>query len=178
MIKLTDLTGITTTKIEEIVQCLNSLLNFKDDAGNLAPVISGYNWYIKTFDKPGTTITFSHMHETESYLEAMLNDLKMQGYKPEALREQIRQKASAFLWDSNYSIRDDRGKLLNLEIKDLATRQYIPLERYGSALIEHQAFSHSQGTLVAEAYGWEIDMLCSGINLGVFPLLLRRLKKN
>lgn len=157
MIKLTDLTGITKPKIEEIAQCLNDLLTFRDYAGNLAPIISGYNWYT-TSSNCDSIITFSNIHETEPYKDAMLNDLKKWGYDSDFLNSQMRQKFSALLWDPAYRIRDDKGDLLRLKIKDLAREEYLKLENYGQTLIGYAKFLGSKSNLLAEGEGWEIDI--------------------
>ena len=71
MVKIHDLTGIAELKRREVVEILDDLLTYRDAQGKLSPVIAGYNWYkeIATTDR---VITFSHLHETESYKQAML----------------------------------------------------------------------------------------------------------
>lgn len=154
---ISDLTGIDTTKRNDAIVCLESLLSFKDRKGNLGPIISGYNFY-SNIPLSKSTVTFSNMHETEKYKEYMLKDLEKKGYDSKILIGLIRQKTSIFFWNPHYNTRDDKGNILHTRVKDLRTGTYIPLEKYSSALIDYKEFLHSKGYLLAEGEGWELNM--------------------
>lgn len=157
MVHIDDLTGINERKRNDAINCLESLLSFKDEKGNLTPIISGYNFY-PTLPQSKSIITFSNMHETERYKEYMLEDLEKIGYDSKILIDLIRQKRGVFFWYPNYRIRNDSGVVLNINIKDLRNGKYIQLEKYGSALIKHEEFLYSKGYLLAEGQGWELNL--------------------
>src|SRR3989338_3494898 len=98
MITIDDLTGIHKTKRKQIIECLDDLLTYRDEQGNLSPIISGYNFYTK-LAKSDRLITFSHIHETETYKQDMLRDLVQLGYDSQTILEQIREKSGVFLHD-------------------------------------------------------------------------------
>ena len=158
MITIDDLTGISENKRNQAIECLDDLITFKDSEGRLSPIISGYNWYIK-LAKYDRIITFSNVHETETYESAMLKDLNKLGYNPNTVLEQIRDKAGAFLWNPIYRIRGDKNDVLvGLKIKDIRTGQYINLQNYIKPLSEYSEFINSKGYLLAEDQGWELNI--------------------
>ncbi|MBW2974008.1 hypothetical protein KY346_06500 [Candidatus Woesearchaeota archaeon] len=162
MILIHDLTGICEDKRKEVIACLDELLTYRDSDGLLVPVISGYNWYAK-LTKSDRVITFSNIHETESYKEDMLRDLEELGYDHKDILNQIREKAGAFIHDLEFRLRDDDGNLLpGLRIKDTRTGKYIDLENYQDALINYQEFTDAEGCLIDEDQGWELDMPFKG----------------
>ncbi len=158
MIKIEDLTGIPEDKRNKIIRCLDELLTFKDSQGNLSPVISGYNWY-NELAKSDRIITFSNIHTSDAYMQAMLKDLERLGYASQSILEYIREKGGAFFWDPAYRIRDDKENLLpNLKIKDIRTNRYVNLMSYIKPLSEYLEFINCKGFLLAEDQGWELDM--------------------
>jgi len=162
MIKLDDLRGISEEKRKKVVDCLDKLLTYKNANGLLRPVISGYNWYLKCseFDR---IITFSNIHETEAYKEDMLRDMEEQGYARQTVLKQIREKAGAFIHDLEFRIRDDKDNLLpGLRIKDVRTGKYVELKKYSKPLINYPEFKNSEGDLIDEDQGWELDMPFKG----------------
>jgi len=125
MMTIDNLVGISIEKRIRAIKILDSLLAFKDKDRKLKSIISGYNIYDRLAE-PNRIITFSHIHETESYKIDMLLDLERLGYNPKTILKLIRDKAGNFLWNPNYRFRDSQGRVLSsLRIKDLRTGDYV-----------------------------------------------------
>src|SRR3989344_5734652 len=129
MITLEDLTGIPKEKKKQIIRCLDELLTYRDADGNLSPIISGYNFY-NQLARSDRLVTFSHMHETEDYKNAMLNDLENLGYKTEHIISKIRERGTNHLWDPNYELRDSSGNIFPSRIIDMRIGHFIDLDKY------------------------------------------------
>lgn len=158
MIALDDLKGIAQDKRDKIIGVLDDLLTFRDSTGRLSPIISGYNWY-NTLTECDRVITFSNIHETEAYRQAMLCDLQALGYDLQHITQCIRTKAGAFVHDLEFVTHDDNGRILQgLRIKDRRTNTYIDLEKYARPLINYPEFKDAKGNLIDEDQGWELDM--------------------
>ncbi|MBI4154776.1 hypothetical protein HY498_01680 [Candidatus Woesearchaeota archaeon] len=159
MASIDDLTGIREDKRKEAVGVLESLLTFRYKNGILSPIITGYNWY-NTLAKSDRVITLSHIHETETYKQDMVNDLEELGYSPKFTLAHIRSKAGAFLWDPEFRIRDDLGDVFpGLGIRDLRTNFYLNLEKYKKQFLSaYSQFKDCKGKLVAEDQGWELNI--------------------
>ncbi|MEK6874443.1 MAG: hypothetical protein AABX52_01695 [Nanoarchaeota archaeon] len=143
-------------KYKKTFETLDNLLSFRNK-DKLQPVISGYNWYnkISTADR---IITFSHIHGSDNYKRAMLNNLEKIGYNQIKIVQHIREKDAAYLWDPNYRIRDDNGTLFTgLRIRDLRTDQYIDLNQFKEHLTENVYYTKCKGNLIAEDKGWQLD---------------------
>ena len=148
MVAIKALTGIATQKRNAIVRCLDDLL--------CEGTISGYNWYTQPAicDR---VVTLSHIHETEAYKTALLEDLEQQGYDPETLSGYFRDKGSSFRWDLDFNIRDSAGRLLpGLTVKRWQTGKSLELERYANNLREYQEFHGEQ--LIGTDSGWELNL--------------------
>lgn len=104
-------------------------------------------------------VTFANIHESEDYKQDMLNDLEREGYSPQQVLDKIRGKGGAFRWKLKYKIRKDDGETLpGLRIKDLRTNNYIDLSKYHKPLIDYPEFRNSEGYLIAEDEGWELNL--------------------
>lgn len=149
-----DLTGISEDRRKKAVGCLDNLMTYEG-----RPVISGYNWFNRV-PESGRVITFSHIHETDAYRNAMLGDLESKGYDREHVLSCIRKKSGTFLWDIRYRFREDNWEILQgLQIKDVRTGEYIELEKFNEdSLRAYDQFKKSQGYLIAEDKGWELDL--------------------
>ena len=89
----------------------------------------------------------------------MLEDLKKLGYRRRYILERIREKGGTFFWNPDYNIRDGKGRILKrLKIKDLRTGKYVDLRRYKERLKKYDQFRTSKGYLIANNYGWEVDI--------------------
>ena len=175
MVKLSDLTGIEDNKKKQLIKCLDELLVFKNEKGHLAPIINCYNWYSR-LPIDDAAITFSNMHETARYKLAMFQDLQTLGYSKKIMEKRIRQKGGSFFWEPAYRIRDDKGNLLKLSIKDLRNEGHIDLNNCGMTLDESQQFIGSEGYLLAEGYSWELNLPFSNKNdlIAVSNLFLKK----
>ncbi len=157
MITIDDLIGIEERIRKEAIEVLDDLMAYKI-SGTQKAVITGYNWYTSA-TKSDSRVTFSNIHESEDYKNAMIRDLGKLGYKRGYLLERIREKGSMFFWSPDYRTRGWSGKILSgLKIKDLRTRQYINLRKYRKPLEEYKEFRDSKGHLIATDYGWEVDI--------------------
>ena len=155
MVTINDLIGIPENKRKEIITCLDDLLIPKSGKNS---IIKGYNWYTEI---PNTNriITFSNIHETETYKEDMLKDLEKIGYDPKELKRFIRNKGGAFLHGLKFRIHDDNGKALHgLKIKNVKTGNYLDLTKFSKPLINYLEFKDGETPLIAEDNGWEIDL--------------------
>jgi len=158
MIKIDDLTGIPESKRKQAIECLDDLLTFKNCQNRLSPIITGYNWYI-TIPESNSIVTFSNIHETESYKQEMLRDLEKFGYDSKIILKYIREKAGAFLHDLEFRIRNEEGDLLPmLRIKDIRTGKYLDLDKFLEPLINYPQFKDIEGYLIDENQGWELDI--------------------
>ncbi len=158
MIQIADLSGIPEAKRRQAIECLDDLLTFKDLQGILSPIITGYNLYtiLPNFD---SVIAFSNIHGTETYKQDMLIDLVKLGYAPKVILSYIREKAGVYLWELYFEIRDEKGIILpGLKIKDVRTKQHTNLELFTKPLEKYEQFSSSEGYLLGEDQGWELDM--------------------
>lgn len=148
--RLETLTGIDPQKRKTIIASLDSLL--------MSSIITGYNWY-NAVPRTNRVVTFSHLHQTEAYKKAMLNDLVALGYSKRRILGNIREKSSAFLHEPHFSIRDEKGNLFpSLRILDVRTGQYIDLEKYRQPLIKYPEFEGADFMLRREDAGWQLDM--------------------
>lgn len=156
MIKIEDLTGIPKWKRKRAIECLDDLLTFKDNKGYISPIITGYNWYAK-IPQSNRIVTFSHIHETEEYRRAMFLDLEKVGYQKIGMEKCIRKKGGAFLWELDFQIRGEKGKLYpRLKIKDKETGRNLNLLKYPENTLEN--YPNLDGRLIGEDYGWELDL--------------------
>ena len=116
------------------------------------------------------------MHETEAYKLAMFRDLETLGYDREMIEKRVRLKRGSFFWNPTYRIKDDKGNVLKLAIKDLRNGCYIDLNNCGMTLNESQQFIDSKGYLLAEGDGWELNLPFGNKNdlLAVSNLFLKK----
>ena len=157
MITLDDLTGIDEKSKREAVEVLDDLMAYKLP-GTQRSVISGYNWYGSALQSD-SRVTFSNIHESEDYKAAMIEDLKKLDYRRRYIAERIREKGGTFFWNPEYSTRNNKDEILGgLTIKNLKTGRCVDLRKYRKPLNEYKRFKNSKGRLIAEGYGWEIDI--------------------
>lgn len=100
------------------------------------------------------------MHETEAYKKEMIRDLEKLKYTRNFLNNCIRNKASIFLYQAHFQIRDSKGKVFaNLKIKDRTSNTYVDLRKYSRTLENYPEFKDAEGNLIAENLkGWEINL--------------------
>lgn len=79
MVNIEDLTGISESKRKEVISCLDKLLIHRSNKNRPIPFIKGYNFYDK-LSSTDSSVTFSHLHETEKYKQDILEDLVSSGY--------------------------------------------------------------------------------------------------
>ncbi len=156
MVSIDELTDIPKEIREEAIRCLDELLTYKDEDGNLAPIISGYNWYRK-LPIADPAITLTNIHESEDYKEDMFADLEKLGYKRESLEGCIREKTGIFFWRPTFNIRETKGKILpGLRIKNIKSGELLNLSHFsGENLL---GYPELDGNLKAEDHGWEINI--------------------
>ena len=156
MVKIEQLTGIPESKRREVVEVLDDLIAYKTPDNKA--VISGYNWY-DSASQSDSRVTFSNIHENDRYKIRMIRDLVMLGYRRKYLLERMREKGGVFFWNPEYNTLDDDGNVLSgLKIKDLRTGKPLDLGKYTKPLEEYEGFKDSNGFLIAEDYGWEVDI--------------------
>mgnify|MGYP001607245294 CR=1 FL=1 len=76
MVDIKDLTGIREDKKNKVIECLDDLLTLQTSDGKHDSIITGYNWYSEQ-SKSNRIITFSHMHQTETYKKEMGTDKRL-----------------------------------------------------------------------------------------------------
>lgn len=155
-LQLEQLVGIPKSKRKKALSCLNSLLRFRDEKGQLSPIITGYNGYVQT-PESDRAVTFSHIQEDEAYRQAMFSDLEKQGYKEQELKDKLRDKTSASLWELHFRIRGSGGQTYReLTIKYMDTDEELDLNIYaGDTLV---AYPELKDKLYSENHGWELDL--------------------
>ncbi len=156
MIKIEDLTGIPEWKRKQAIECLDDLLTFKDSEGNLSPIITGYNWYnqVPELDR---IVTFSHIHETKVYRQAMISDLEKLGYSREQVETNIREKGGTFLWEVDFQVKGENGEPYpELIIKNVKTGKNLDLSKYKGETLE--GYPELEGKLLGGDCGWELDL--------------------
>ena len=153
-INLEDLIGIPLIKRKKSLSILNDLLKFRDDTGELFPIITGYNGYTQ-IPSSNRAVTFSHIHETETYRRAMFLDLEKMGYSEEQIVNYIRQKLGVFLWELKFLIKDEQGPYPDLVIKFIETNDIFDTASYSEETLENHP--ELEGKLYSENYGWELD---------------------
>ncbi len=158
MVEIGDLKRIPEDKKVEVIRNLDQLLTYRDSQGRLSPLICGYNRY-DTVPDSESAMVFSNLHETEDYKSDMLADLGRIGYESQDMESSVRVRGTTYLHDPTFPTRDSTGKIFpGLRIRDLKTGKYIQLERFSEPLIKYPEFEDSEGSLVAENSGWEIDI--------------------
>lgn len=144
------------SKLDQILACLDELLIFRDDNGNLDPIITGYNIY-SAVPKSENSIVFSHIHESDAYKQAMILDLEKLEYSREFILANIREKWGVFLWELNFIVRDEnRVPFPGLNIRNTATGSILDLSRYSGSTLEE--YSELDGVLQGEDFGWELNL--------------------
>lgn len=75
------------------------------------------------------------------------------------ISQSIRNRGTTFSYKLKFRIRDDQGALFpNLKIRDLKTNSYIDLNLYKTPLVNYNEFNSSDGYLMGENTGWELNM--------------------
>lgn len=145
---ITELPNIAPAKTHALQEILDELLARR--------IISGYNWY-ESVPQESHIVTFSHMHETELYKTAMIQDLQSLGYAAESLKNSFRDKFGSYRWERDFVFRDDTGALFpDLHIRKMR-EGYLDLTKYPSKTLEGIA-GLGEGQLVGENAGWELDV--------------------
>ena len=143
---------------EKVINILESLL--KGNNSSLEKVISGYNHFPECIDlKNYNILTFSHMHETKTYLSAVMEELKSLEYFNSMVLKK-RDKYGFFRWEPGFKFRDDNGKVYSvIKIKDMITGKYLNLESLEGSTLKEAGFSEEQiKNLTCENKGWEMNM--------------------
>ncbi|MDP3728714.1 MAG: hypothetical protein Q8R18_04650 [bacterium] len=154
-VHLEDLLGIPNAKRKEALRCLNDLLKYRDETGKLSPIITGYNGYVQ-IPSVDRAVTFSHIHEDESYRKAMFSDLEKLGYSQEFILSKIRDKTSASLWELDFQIKGADGcAYSDSVIKYIDTEEILDLSHYSEDTLED--YPELEGKLYSENGGWELD---------------------
>lgn len=152
--EMIELKGISN--LDQIIACLDSLLTYRDETGAINPIITGYNLY-SSIPNADSSIIFSHMHESDTYMQAMLSDLEKFGYSREYVLKNIREKESAFLWELDFRIRGEGHEPYSgLKIRDIRTGLFLDLMQYGGENLE--AYPELECVLLGEDYGWELNL--------------------
>lgn len=158
-ISFEDLYCIDTDAKKIIRSCLDDLMTFEYD-NYLMQVITGYNWYNKTFNESDNIIYISHIHEDEAYKKEVISGLKFIGFDDTLVKRCIRNKGGRFVPDvKTFRIRNDSSEIYKgLKIKDTRTDNDINLENYTEPLGNYPEFDDAQGYLISEDYGWELNL--------------------
>jgi hypothetical protein len=167
MIRVTELAGINPGKLRAIRDTLDALLTDEQ-------VITGYNWYGQVLKTP-QIVTFSHMHETERYKSAMLQDLSLAGYSPQKLQNCIRAKYGCFHWKPSFIFRDSEGAIFpNLYIRK-KDGTYLNLATYPQRSLD-EVVELQREQLISENEGWELNIGFKGKEdlLSVVELFLKK----
>jgi len=167
MIPLTALPNIAPQKTLQSREVLDDLLTKEG-------IITGYNWYLAV-PQETRLVTFSHMHETEAYKQAMMKEIAEQGYTQEQLQRGIRRKFGSYQWRHHFVFRDEAGTIfpdLNIRTK---TGNYLDLSRFPARTLEGIAELAQEG-LVGENEGWELNLAITNKEklLAIMELFLRK----
>lgn len=149
MISITALPNIDLQKTKDICRILDDLLSKQQ-------IISGYNWYT-SIPTGARLVTFSHMHESPGYRDAMHKDMEKIGYSYEQIEEKTRAKFGCYRWEPDFVFRDNEGQLFpKLCIRPLAG-SYLNLAQYPESTLENIPELKNE-SLIGENEGWEMDL--------------------
>ncbi len=119
-------------------------------------IISGYNWYDRVSDLT-RVVTFSHLHETEDYRQAMSNDMQQLGYSAEDINNNTRPKSGCYRWERDFVFRDDNGNVFPNLIVRRASGEYLDLAKYPEKTLANVPELKNE-RLYGENKGWELDL--------------------
>lgn len=146
--KLTQLTGFSSEDLTVCETILDNLLERR--------ITSGYNWY-NAVPATNRIVTFSHIHETDAYRDAMLADLVKLGHQYEKVVKNMREKFGCFRWELDFHIRDEKGMLLKGTRIRKRDGSLLNLEEYTERTLESYS-TLSNILLVGESDGWELNV--------------------
>ena len=134
--------------MRRIQRTLDSLLRERN--------ISGYNYFPMPSYRTKYSLFLRNYHESSDYLLDVIKSLHELEYITINTWLETRAKYSFTRWKKEYRIRDDKGELLNLKVRD--KKGYINLSVINSKTLEGVFPEGYISELIGEDFGYEINI--------------------